>query len=120
MAMNFTETNASIYSSAWFRDRVRIALSHYVNYLLNTPTDDPEYQPKIDAATRMTQQYEAIVAQLMFTLSGDVEVQEAGPSISDATLQMIVEKTVKKYYPVIPAPAFMAGYPPPPRPSYPV
>jgi hypothetical protein len=36
----------------------------------------------------------------------------AGPGVPDATLQTIVEKTIQKFWPVTPAPAAMAYYPP--------
>ena len=116
--MNYTETSAAIYANAWFRDRVRVATSTYANYLLNAATDDPEYAAKINAGTRISQQNDMIVNQLMFTLSGDSEVQAAGPSIADAQLQLIVEKTIVKFVPVQPVtPAGMGyAYPTPPAP----
>ena len=123
MPMNYTESSASIFKNEWFKDRVRIATSSYVNYLLNTAPEDPEYAEKINAATRMTQQYENIVSQLMFTLSGDAEVIAAGPAIADAQLQAIVEKTIAKFFPVQPLPpTFLAApqfvvSPPPPMPK---
>jgi hypothetical protein len=95
--MNYTETSAAIFANAWFKDRVRVATSNYANYLLNTGAEDPEYNDKIAVATKITQQYEVIVGQLMFTLSGDSEVQAAGPAIPDEDLQPIVEKTLQKF-----------------------
>jgi hypothetical protein len=97
--MNYTETSAAIFNNAWFKDRVRVATSNYANYLLNTPAEDPEQADKLAVATRITQQYEIIVGQLMFTLSGDAEVQTAGPAIADGQLQQIVEKTIVKFVP---------------------
>src|ERR1700752_2003014 len=100
MAMNYTETSSTVFKSDWYKDRVRIATSKFVNYLLNTDTTDPEYNDKIAYATRLTQSYLSLVDQLMFSLSGDVEIQNLGASIDDATLQQIVEKTIKKYIPM--------------------
>lgn len=102
--MNYTETSAAIFNNAWFKDRVRVATSNYANYLLNTPVEDPEQADKLAVATRITQQYEIIVGQLMFTLSGDAEVQAAGPAIADGLLQTIVEKTIVKFVPATPVP----------------
>jgi hypothetical protein len=122
--MNYTETSAAIFNNAWFKDRVRVATSNYANYLLNTAPDAPEYSDNIAVATRITQQYEIIVGQLMFTLSGDTEVQDAGPAIPDVDLQMIVEKTIVKFIPAQPpvmTPTGRVRYAPPapvpPRPQ---
>jgi hypothetical protein len=118
MPATYTDTNASIYLNDWFKGRVRVALSTYVNYLYNAAPEDENYDIKIQAANRLTSQAEMMVMQLVFTLSGDMEVQTAGPAIPDATLQMIVEKTIKKMVPIVPAaPPLSYGpvsYPPPP------
>lgn len=104
MAMNYTEAG-TLQTNSWFKDRVRIATSVYSNYLLNTPTDDPQFDAKQSVATRIAQQYEMVVNQLLFTLSGDSEVQTAGPAIPDSQLQQIVEKTIVKFYPIQSPPA---------------
>jgi hypothetical protein len=123
MPMTYTEADASILNNDWFRRRVRVSVSTYTNYLLNTATDDPEYDSKISAATRLANSSEMVVNTLMFTLCGDVEVQTAGPAIPDAQLQLIVEKTIVKLYPQppTPPPALMGVgyYPPPPVPPLP-
>jgi hypothetical protein len=98
--MNYTEAKAAIEDNNWFRNRVRVATSKYSNYLLNTPTDDPEYDLKIDAAKKLSTQSNMVIDTLMFTLSGDQEVLDAGPCIDDTQLQQIVEKTIKKFYPI--------------------
>ena len=105
--LTYSDANASIFSSDWFKGRVRVATSNYVNYLLNTDAADPDFDAKIQLSTRLTNQYEQVVSQLMFTLSGDAEVQAAGPSIDDPTLQLITEKTLKKFFPVLTVPAGM-------------
>jgi hypothetical protein len=120
MAMNYTEAN-TLMTNSWFRDRVRVSTSTYANYLLNTDAEDPEYDQKINAATRLANQSEMVVNTLMFTLCGDAEVQLAGPAIPDAQLQAIVEKTILKFWPIQPAPPVTFGmspnmYPPPPPP----
>jgi hypothetical protein len=109
MPMTYSDANASIMNNGWFRDRVRTATSTYANYLLNTDVADPDYDAKINAGMRIAQQSEMVVNTLMFTLSGDVEVQAAGPAIPDAQLQLIVEKTIKLFYPVTPSPAMMTS-----------
>lgn len=122
MPMTYSDANASIYTSDYFRGRVRTATSSYTNYLLNADVADPDYDTKTAVGTRLAQQADMIVSQLMFTLAGDAEVQTEGPAISDATLQMIVEKTIKKLYPpesiVPPTSAFAGPYYPmkPPAP----
>jgi hypothetical protein len=103
MAMTYTEASA-LERNTWFVDRVRVSVSTYANYLLNTPEDDPQYAQKIGAAQRLSSQSALVVNTLMFTLSGDAEIQAAGPCIGDPQLQMIVEKTLLKLYPVPPAP----------------
>ena len=116
MAMNYTEAS-TLERNSWFRDRVQVSVSTYTNYLLNTPTDDPDYDSKTAAGTRMAQQYQTMVSTLVFTLSGDSEVQAAGPAIPDPQLQSIVEKTINKLWPVggSVAPGGFAGpYVPPP------
>lgn len=112
MPITYTEANA-IEKNSWFRDRVRVAVSTYTNYLLNTPAEDPQFQEKIDAAQRLATQSDSVVNTLMFTLSGDSEVQTAGPCIGDAQLQAIVEKTIQKFWPVATAPAIPFGAAPP-------
>jgi hypothetical protein len=102
--MNYTEAKAAIEDNNWFRNRVRVATSKYSNYLLNTPVEDSEYTEKIEAAKKLSTQSNMVIDTLMFTLSGDEEVLNVGPCIDDAQLQMIVEKTIKKYYPIVPNP----------------
>ena len=98
--MSYSDAVASIKNNNWFRTRVEEATSVYSNYLLNAPTEDPDYEVKIQAGTRLAQQYLSVVDTLMFTLSGDQEVITAGPAIPEAQLQSIVEKTINKLYPV--------------------
>lgn len=104
MPMTYTEA-AALERNTWFVERVRVAVSTYANYLLNTPVDDPQYGSKIALAQKLASQSQLVVSTLMFTLSGDAEVQAAGPCIADAQLQAIVEKTIQKFYPLPPLPA---------------
>ena len=106
MALTFSDANASIFVNEWFKGRVRTASSNWVNYLLNTATNDPEYDAKVSAGQRIATQSEHVVQTLMYTLAGDTEVQAAGPGIPDATLQILVEKTIKLFWPVTPLPQF--------------
>jgi hypothetical protein len=122
MPMNYTEADASILNNDWFRRRVRVSVSTYTNYLLNSDPEAADYDAKVRAATQLANQSEMVVSTLMFTLSGDAEVQAAGPAIPDVTLQAIVEKTIQKFYPMTVMPAPGAGamyYPPPPSPPMP-
>lgn len=120
MPMTYSDAIVSIEQNNWFRSRVREATSIYSNYLLNAATDDPEYASKISAGTRIASSADMVISTLMFTLSGDAEVLAAGPAIADAQLQMIVEKTIVKFYPVQPVtPAALGYYPPPPLPMRP-
>lgn len=113
--MTYSDAAASIQNNQWFRSRVQVSTSKYGNYLLNTPTDDPDYVQKVAAGTRIAQQYSMIVDSLMFTLSGDQEVLDAGPAITDAALQPLVEKTIVKLWPSTPAtPVGMYGAMTPP------
>ena len=114
MAMTYTEA-AQLRNNPWFVQRVDVASSTYANYLLNTPTDDPDYAAKIDAGTRLCRESSMVSQTLMATLIGDAEIQAAGPCISDTQLQQIVEKTIKKFYPVIVAPAFGMPFQPQPH-----
>jgi hypothetical protein len=102
MPMNTTEAQ-TLERNSWFKDRVRNCTSVYVNYLLNTDTADPLYEEKIQIASRISQTIDNVVITLVFTLSGDPEVNAAGPAIEDAQLQLIVEKTIQKYFPVVPS-----------------
>lgn len=102
--MTYTEA-ASLERNTWFIERVRVAVSTYANYLLNTPIEDALYEQKVTVATNLAKQSQAVVSTLMFTLAGDAEIQAAGPCIADPQLQMIVEKTLQKFYPVVPPPA---------------
>ena len=114
MPLTFSDANASIFNNDWFRGRVRTAASNYTNYLLNTDSADPDYQAKISTGQRIATQSEHVVQTLMYTLSGDAEVQTAGPAIDDATLQILCEKTIKLFWPVTPPAVFMM---PPPQPN---
>ena len=105
MAMTYSDTQFSIEQNMWFRSRVRVAVSTFSNYLLNTPEEDPDHQPKVDAGIRLAQQIESVMQTLMFTLAGDAEVQAEGPAITDSQLQQIVEKTINKFWPVVPGQA---------------
>lgn len=100
MALTFSDAIASIKNNNWFRTRVEAATSNYTNYLINTDPSDPNYDAKIQAGTRLASQSQQAIETLMFTLSGDQEVIQAGPAIPEAQLQMIVEKTLNKLYPV--------------------
>lgn len=116
--LSLSDSQISLEQNNWFRSRVRAATSKYSNYLLNTPDTDADYEAKINAGMRIANSADMVVSTLMFTLSGDAEVVAAGPGIDDATLQTVVEKTIKKFYPITPvmAPGMMPGayYPPPP------
>lgn len=112
MAMTYSDAIASIEQNNWFKTRVRESTSIYVNYLLNTPVEDEQYDTKVSAGTRMAQQANMVVDTLMFTLSGDQEVLTAGPAIPEAQLQLIVEKTIIKFFPVSPVPAGSMYTPP--------
>lgn len=105
--MTYSDAAASIQNNPWFRSRVQVSTSKYSNYLLNTPVEDAEYDQKIAAGTRIAQQSSQIVESLMFTLSGDQEVLDLGPAITDTALQAIVEKTIVKLWP---QPATPAGF----------
>jgi hypothetical protein len=107
MAMTYSDAQISIEQNNWFRGRVRNATSIYANYLLNTPVEDPDYDSKIQGGTRIAQQADMVVNQLMFTLAGDSEVLTAGPAIPDTQLQQIVEKTIIKFHPIPVTPAGM-------------
>jgi len=102
MAMTYTEA-AQLALNPWFRDRVKVAVSGYTNYLLNADTADPEYAEKQEVATRIAREADMVTHTMLFTLSGDPEIQSVGIGMPDAQLQMIVEKTIKKFYPVEPA-----------------
>lgn len=102
MPMTYSDANASIFNNDWFRGRVRTATSNYTNYLLNTPVEDPEHAAKVSAGQRLATTSEHVVQTLMFTLSGDPEVQAAGPAIPDATLQVLCEKVINLFWPVTP------------------
>lgn len=120
--MTYTEA-AQLARNTWFIERVTVAVSTYANYLLNTAEDDPQYAEKVGTAQRLASQSQHVVTTLLFTLAGDAEIQAAGPCISDAQLQMIVEKTVTKFYPVPPpvppeAPPEVQHLPAPPPPSH--
>jgi hypothetical protein len=101
--MTYTES-AQLIRNPWFVERVSVAVSTYTNYLLNTGEDDPQQADKIGVAQRLASQSQHVVTTLMFTLTGDSEIQAAGPCIPDATLQIIVEKTIVKFYPIPPPP----------------
>ena len=98
--LTYSDSQVSIRQNNWFRGRVETATSKYTNYLINTPPSDPSYDAKSQAGTNLARQSSQAVETLMFTLSGDAEVLAAGPAIPDNTLQMIVEKTINKLYPV--------------------
>ena len=110
MPMTYTEA-AALERNTWFVERVRVAVSTYANYLLNTPAEDPQYQAKIAQAQQLSKQNALVVSTLLFTLCGDAEVQAAGPCIADAQLQAIVEKTIQKFYPLPPPPEVVHNYP---------
>ena len=100
MAMSYSDSIVSIKNNNWFRIRVEEATSVYSNYLLNTVAEDPDYDAKIQAGTNLARSSMQVVDTLMFTLSGDQEVIAAGPAIPEAELQMIVEKTINKLFPI--------------------
>ena len=113
MPMTYSDAQASIQHNNWFQSRVQQAVSVYSNYLLNATAEDPEYDAKINAGMSIARQSAMVVQTLMFTLAGDAEVLAAGPAIPDAQLQMIVEKTVQKFWPVTSTPAGMYYAAPP-------
>jgi hypothetical protein len=99
--VTYTES-AQLIRNPWFVERVSVAVSTYTNYLLNTGEDDPQYADKVGVAQRLASQSQHVVTTLLFTLTGDSEVKAAGPCIDDDALQMIVEKTIVKFYPIPP------------------
>lgn len=105
MAMTYADIQASLEKNEWLKGRVRTAVSNFANYLLNTPTSDPEYDAKINSGMSLLRTIDTVMMTLMPALAGDSELQTAGPAITDALLQTLVEKTINKFWPVTANPA---------------
>ena len=122
--MTYSDSAASIRNNQWFRGRVDVSVSKYANYLINTPSSDPDYTKKISQGQRLIASNVQIVDGLMVALSGDAEVLASGPSMPDGQLQSIVEKMIPMLWPDTGAPAAFGRVPyggitpvPPPPPA---
>ena len=115
MAMTYSDIQASLERNEWLRGRCRTAVENFANYLMNTPTEDPDYDAKVNSGMGLLRSIDSVMMTLMPALAGDTELQAAGPAITDALLQTLVEKTVNKFWPVSANPAMMM-----PRASAPV
>jgi hypothetical protein len=108
MGLTYSDLNISIERNEWFRNRVRVSISYYTNYLLASDPATPDGAAAIAIATRLAQAPDQVLNTVMFTIAGDVDIVAAGPAITDAALQPIVEKTIQKFYPA-PPPVFSAA-----------
>jgi hypothetical protein len=120
--LTYSDSAASIRNNQWFRGRVETATSKYSNYNLNA-SEGADQAAKIAYGKQLAENSIMVVNALMFTLSGDAEVITAGPGITDALLQTVVEKTIAKLYPMPPVVPLAqrlgtstgTPYPPPPQ-----
>ena len=100
MAMTYSDIQASIEKNEWLKGRCRTSVENFANYLLNTPSSDPDQENKVNSGMSLLRQIDSIMMTLMPALAGDSEMQAAGPAISDSLLQTLVEKVINKFWPV--------------------
>lgn len=107
MAMTYSDIQSSLEKNEWLKGRCRTATANFANYLMNTPEADPDYDAKVNSGMNLLRTIDTVMMTLMPSLAGDSELQAAGPAITDALLQTLVEKTINKFWPVGAAPAML-------------
>lgn len=113
---------ATLKSNQPFIERVRVAVSKWQDYLINTGVADPEYAAKTAEGARINSNFEGEVQKVLNAMIGDVEVLAlpSGATVTDVQLSAITEKYVKAFAPSVPNPSAMMapGFPPQPRPAF--
>lgn len=79
-----------------FRGRIKVALLHYANYILDEAPTVDAHNTRFKWAVQATQQPDITAQQLQPPVVMDSAVQSAGSSIDDATLQSSVETVINK------------------------
>lgn|SRR5262245_31968052 len=103
--MTFQEA-ASLKGNSGFIDRIRVSISKWQDYLINTGVGDPEYNEKVGEGARIASSFETETQKVLNALIGDSQVLAltSGSMVDDPTLSMIVEKYVKAFSPLNTAP----------------
>lgn len=117
MALSYNDAY-SLVNSSWYQNRTKVAISSYENYLINTPSGDPNYDANTTQARNLGQHFDSVFQTVNSTLPGDSEVQNLGPGITDSQLQIVVEKILKNFYPP-PSGTPLLAQAPRPEASYP-
>ncbi len=79
-----------------FRDRIKISLLHYSDYIAGEATNTPAHNTRLKFSTDVYENPDQVAAKLQPSVVMDAKVQEQGAAISDADLQTSVESTVNK------------------------
>lgn len=119
--MTFQEA-ATLKSNQPFIERLRVAVSKWQDYLINTGTGDPEYEVKVAEGARINANFENEVQKCLNAMIGDTEflALQSGATVTDAQLSAITEKYIKAFSPPVLNPAAMMtpGYTSAPRPAF--
>ena len=79
-----------------FRDRIKICLLHFSDYIVGEATTTPAHNTRLKFSNDVYQDSDTVAMKLQPSVVMDAKVQEQGAEISDADLQTSVEATVNK------------------------
>jgi hypothetical protein len=97
MAMT-DEESAALMNDIPFRNRIKVSALKYADALLNRPTDTPGINQQRAWGKNTQTMPDTVAMQLQPVVVMDTAVQEAGASITDAALQVVVETAVNKSF----------------------
>lgn len=93
--MTYTESAALMMDTA-FRGRVKVAGLKYANYILIEPDDTVAHSARLRWANNFILNPDIGAGQIQPMTVMDAKVQQDGPAITDANLQIAVEAVVNK------------------------
>jgi hypothetical protein len=97
MAMT-DEQSAALMNDMVFRGRIKSSALRYADTLLNRPVDTPGINQQRAWAKNTQAMPDTVAMQLQPVVVMDTAVQDAGASITDAALQVVVETAVNKSF----------------------
>jgi hypothetical protein len=92
------EESAAIMTDIPFRNRVKVSCLKYADVLLNRPVDTQGINQQRSWAKNCQSSPDSVAAGLQPQVVMDTAVQETGPTITDAALQVAVETVINKNF----------------------
>lgn len=96
-AMTYSDS-AMLMTDPEFRGRIKVAVLHYADYILNEATGTPAHKTRTEWAVAAFKQPDQKATELHPPVVMDASVQENGKDVTDAQLQSAVEGVVNRLF----------------------